>query len=65
MKTRCAKLSALLLVAVSTAACGQRGPLVLPGDSGSVQTEIPPTPAPAESAEDDDEGDQEKTVIHD
>lgn len=59
METRCAKMSALLLVVCTTAACGQRGPLMLPGDPGSVQTEMPRLPAPVENAEDDDERDHE------
>ncbi|MEX0975613.1 MAG: lipoprotein [Woeseia sp.] len=52
-------MSALLLVVCTTAACGQRGPLMLPGDPGSVQTEMPRLPAPVENAEDDDERDHE------
>jgi predicted small lipoprotein YifL len=59
MKTHCAKLSTLLLVACTTAACGQRGPLTLPGDPSSVQSEIPSLPTPDENDEEDDERDHE------
>lgn len=59
MKTHCARLGALLLVACTTVACGQRGPLVLPGDPSSVQSEIPRLPTPVENEEDDDERDHE------
>lgn len=58
MKTNCARLSVLLLIVCSTAACGQRGPLILPGDPSSVQSEIPPLSAPDGNAEDDDERDE-------
>ncbi len=59
MKNHYARLSALLLVVCTTAACGQRGPLMLPGDPSSVQTEIPSLPTPVENGEEEDEPDHE------
>lgn len=56
MKTSAARLIALIGFAVTIAGCGQRGPLFLPGDPSSVQTEIPPVPTlPDDEPEDDGE----------
>ena len=58
MKTSAARLIALIGFAVAIAACGQRGPLFLPGDPSSVQTEIPPVPpVPGDEPEDNGEPD--------
>jgi predicted small lipoprotein YifL len=58
MKTSAARLIALIGFAVAIAACGQRGPLFLPGDPSSVQTEIPPVPpVPDDEPEDNGEPD--------
>ena len=40
-------------------ACGQKGPLYLPGDPSEIQTEIPPEPAEPGRAEDSEEADGE------
>lgn len=60
MKTRCARLSALLLVVCTIVACGQRGPLMLPGDPSSVETEIPGLPGPVQNDEDEEKDEDER-----
>ena len=48
----------LLLTGMFIAGCGQKGPLFLPGDPSTVQTDIPQQNAPediGEDAEDDEE----------
>jgi predicted small lipoprotein YifL len=47
--------AAALLLGVSLGACGQKGPLYLPGDPSEIQTEIPPQPAEPDAADDPDE----------
>jgi predicted small lipoprotein YifL len=54
-------IGALLL----TSACGQKGPLFLPGDPSEIRTEVPPQqaqPAPAEAVEDEDDEDEDFEV---
>lgn len=38
-------------IALMLAACGQKGPLYLPGDPSEIQTEIPPEPAAPDSGD--------------
>jgi predicted small lipoprotein YifL len=47
--------SAALLLGLLLGACGQKGPLYLPGDPSEIQTEIPPQPAEPDAADDPDE----------
>lgn len=62
MKTSAARLLALIGFAVAIASCGQRGPLFLPGDPSSVQTEIPPVPTvPDDEPENNGEPDNGQT----
>lgn len=55
-----AKLVLAAWASLLAAGCGQKGPLYLPGDPTSIQTEIPPEPAnppeDTDSVEDDDNG---------
>ena len=60
MLTRFRLLAAALLALVLVAACGQKGPLYLPGNPTQVKTDVPPqnqTEPPQE--EDDDEPEDE------
>ncbi len=60
MLTRLRLLAAALLALVLVAACGQKGPLYLPGNPTQVKTDVPPqnqTEPPQE--EDDDEPEDE------
>ena len=50
-------LSALFSV-IAIAACGQKGPLFLPGNPSEVQTEVPRQEQPED--ENDEESDEEK-----
>ena len=43
--TRYPAILAAACAASILAACGQKGPLYLPGDPSEIQTEIPPEPA--------------------
>lgn len=62
MDRHLARLLAAACAAVMLTACGQKGPLYLPGDPSRIQTEIPPEPAePGDNGGDetDDEPDSE------
>lgn len=55
-------LALLLLTACAApllAACGQKGPLYLPGDPSEIQTEIPPEPADPRPRSGPDEADEQ------
>ena len=54
MKNHCATLIALLFFVCAMTACGQQGPLMLPGDPSSVQTELPRLPTPVGNDEEDE-----------
>ena len=46
---------ALIVCLLSVAACGQKGPLYLPGDPSEMKTEIPPQNQPRPEEEEDEE----------
>ncbi len=48
-------IPALLLALSILAGCGQKGPLFLPGDPSSVQTDVPNDSAPDEQNNDDED----------
>ena len=53
------KLAALLLMFAFIAGCGQKGPLFLPGDPSTIQTDVPAqTDTPPDDEADDDEDEQ-------
>ena len=47
---------AAALIASLLAACGQKGPLYLPGNPSEIRTEVPPQAAPPASEDDEDPG---------
>jgi len=55
MKRDPARLIFAACTALILAACGQKGPLYLPGDPSQIQTEIPPEPAEPDPAEEPDD----------
>jgi predicted small lipoprotein YifL len=56
MKIESRTLLALLACILFTAACGQKGPLYLPGRSSTIESMVPEQqPAPDEESEEDDE----------
>jgi len=56
MKNKLAILLAYLSSAALVSACGQKGPLFLPGTTSTITTPVPAQqPAPVEETEDDDE----------
>lgn len=55
MKRQPATLIFLACAALLLGACGQKGPLYLPGDPSEIQTEIPPEPAEPDAADEPDE----------
>ena len=50
---------AVLLAALSLAACGQKGPLYLPGNPSEMKTEVPAKDPEKVDIEDDEEDDYE------
>lgn len=58
MKPQIRKLAFAACVALTAAGCGQKGPLLLPGNPSSIQTEIPP--APGSPTEEPEPGDDHK-----
>lgn len=56
MKRHPARLVFAACAALLLAACGQKGPLYLPGDPSEIRTEIP-QPAGTDTADDTDEAD--------
>lgn len=59
MKRELARFILAACAALTVGACGQKGPLYLPGDPSEIQTEIPPEPAEPSPAEDSDQLDDE------
>ena len=55
MKRDPARLLLAAGAALVLAACGQKGPLYLPGDPSEIRTEIPPEPAEPAAPEDPEE----------
>ena len=55
MKRDPARLLLAAGAALVLAACGQKGPLYLPGDPSEIRTEIPQEPAEPAAAEDPEE----------
>lgn len=60
-------MAALFLCLVMISACGQKGPLFLPGDPAAIKTDVPgqhqsePSPATTdEDAENEDDDEQQK-----
>ena len=49
------QLSSVTLILLFLAACGQKGPLYLPGDPNDVRSEVPATDS--ESVDDEDDSD--------
>ena len=58
MTSRQVTLLLVLLVFFGAAACGQKGPLFLPGSPSEIQQAVSETPD-AEDAEDDEEDDED------
>jgi len=58
MKLRLLVSIATLFSAITITACGQKGPLFLPGNPSEVQSEVPPQDQPQN--EEDEEGNEEK-----
>lgn len=52
-------LIGLLALLTVVAACGQKGPLFLPGDATAVRSDIPGQYTPEPSADDTDDSDNE------
>jgi len=56
MKIKSRTVLAFLASILFTAACGQKGPLYLPGRSSTIESMVPEQqPAPVEESEEDDE----------
>ncbi len=56
MKTESGLLIAFIICLLFTAACGQKGPLFLPGRPSTIESMVPEQqPAPVEESEEDDE----------
>jgi predicted small lipoprotein YifL len=53
----CTRCAALLFAAVLITACGQKGPLYLPGNPSEMQTEIPANDPEKVETKDDEEDD--------
>jgi predicted small lipoprotein YifL len=51
------RTSAVLLATIFLAACGQKGPLYLPGNPSEMQTEVPANDPEKVDTEDDEEDD--------
>jgi predicted small lipoprotein YifL len=60
MKSGFRSVAAALCLLLVAAACGQKGPLYLPGDPHKEQIELPEQP-PDESAEDDEHGTEDES----
>jgi predicted small lipoprotein YifL len=58
------QLVVLLLSFAFLAACGQKGPLFLPGDPSAIRTTTPQQQQPAEENEDDDEDEDEIPITN-
>ncbi len=62
MKTKPGLLIAFIVSLVFTAACGQKGPLFLPGTPSTIKSMVPEQqPAPVEESEEEEEDDDEQT----
>jgi predicted small lipoprotein YifL len=62
MKTELRLLIAFITCLFFSVACGQKGPLFLPGSPSTIQTTISDQqPAPVEEFEDDEDDEEEKT----
>jgi len=56
MRTKPRLLIAFITCLFFSVACGQKGPLFLPGSPSMIQTAVPdPQPAPVEESEEDEE----------
>jgi predicted small lipoprotein YifL len=61
MKTQLGLLIAFILSLAFVAACGQQGPLFLPGSPSEIQSAVQEQQAASEEDDEDDEDDDEQT----
>ena len=65
MKTKPGLLIAFFLCIFFTVACGQKGPLFLPGSPSTITTTVPEQQSiPVEDADEDDEEEQQSNNIN-
>jgi len=59
MMTLTTKILSILMLAFALGACGQSGPLYVPGDPSEIQTTQPPPDAEEDDAENGEDGDSQ------